>query len=415
MVFVTGVSLLALRRDLREAAADTSDQPAHARAFAAWVQHETLDQAPLLRMLANDAAIAIGAIRETMHAAVLGYATHMDAGFMRQFTEAVSWLRQRQYFSKGRPHSFEVDGLGLLGVAVGLSRPEGGERDESKVWLSDLLKRSLDFERPNDWNESLIAAAYSLTVNASEVLPNRVTADLQAALCSKALAPASAALQATAWDIISRIDTLGDGMTRAAAQSAALAYLLRDASTLRFGSVTVEDVARLLQAVSRSMRYWAWESEPRTANSGLAKWNVENEYHVQDLLGVILAPYFPDLDDEEWLRSLGQHHPRADFAMLSLNLIIEVKFIRQATSAACSKIIQEVAADASTYLQDGGSYRHIIAFVWDDSASTEQHPELRQGLTRIKGVYDAVILPRPAKMLRAEPKTLKVRRLRTTK
>jgi REase_DpnII-MboI len=369
MVSVTGLSLLGLRRDLREAATDTPHQPAHARAFTAWIQHETLHQSPLLKALADDAAAAVGPVRETMHAAVLGYAVHMDRVFSPPFIDAIDWLRQRQYFSKGRPHTFEVDGLGLLGVAVGLKRVEAAQRDESKGWLNDLLRRSLDFKRPNDWNESLIAAAYSLTVNDLEVLPNRATADLQAALCSKGLVPTSAALRASAWDIISRVDTSDDGMTRAAAQSAALAYLLRDASTLRFGSVTVEDVARLLQGVTRSMRYWAWESEPRTANSALARWNVENEYHVQDMLGVILAPYFPELDDEEWLRSLGQHHPRADFAMPSLNLFIEVKFLRQATNAACSKVIQEVAADASTYLQEGGSYRHIIAFVWDDSAS----------------------------------------------
>jgi hypothetical protein len=81
-------------------------------------------------------------------------------------------------------------------VAVGINRSEVGERGESKSWLSGLLKRSLDFERPNDWNESLIAAAYGLTVGDSEISPDRVTADLQAALCSKALVPASAALRA---------------------------------------------------------------------------------------------------------------------------------------------------------------------------------------------------------------------------
>ena len=84
----------------------------------------------------------------------------------------------------------------------------------------------------------------------------------------------------------------------------------------------------------------AWETEPRTRNSAPAHWDVENEYHVQGMLGMILAPYLPDLDDEEWLKSLGQHHPRADFAIPSLNLIIEVKFLRQGTTSAPSKLIQ---------------------------------------------------------------------------
>ncbi len=123
------------------------------------------------------------------------------------------------------------------------------------------------------------------------------------------------------------------------------------------------------------------------------------------MLWVILAPLFPDLDDEEWLKSLGHHHPRADLTIPSLELIIEVKFIRRATKSELGSIIQEVAADASTYLQESSGYRYIIAFVWDDSASTEEHSELRQGLTRIRGVRDAIVMSRPSKMARATDST----------
>jgi hypothetical protein len=416
VVSVTEISLLELRRGLQDAAADDLGQPPHARAFSAWVQHEKLDQTPLLKSLADQAAAESGPSRQTLHAAVLGYAANMDPSFSAPFADTIDWLRQRQYFATGRPYAFEVDGLGLLGVAVGLSRLDPGQRDQARSWLSDLLKRSLQFQRPADWNESLVAAAYTVVTGEIAGGPDKASADLRAALCSKNLMQTTAAVRATAWDIISRVDSSDDGMTRAAAQSAALAYLLRDASTLRFGSVTISDVARLLQGVERSMRYWAWDTKPRTSNSALAQWNVENEYHVQDMLGAILAPYFPDLDDEEWLKSLGQHHPRADFAIPSLNLIIEVKFLRQGTTSALSNLIQEVAADASTYLQESSSFRNIIAFIWDDSASTEQHPELRQGLTRIAGVHDAIILPRPSKMVRADrPEKPKADRLRAKK
>jgi hypothetical protein len=128
---------------------------------------------------------------------------------------------------------------------------------------------------------------------------------------------------------------------------------------------------------------------------------IDNEYHVQNMLWVILAPIFPDLDDEEWLKSLGQHHPRADLAIPSLRVIIEVKFARE--NGKFSDIIQEVAADASTYLQNGSGYTSMVAFVWDDAARTEEHAELRQGLVRIRGVSDAIVLPRPRKMDRSLP------------
>jgi REase_DpnII-MboI len=208
----------------------------------------------------------------------------------------------------------------------------------------------------------------------------------------------SAAARGSAWGTITELAGT-DNMTRAAAQATALTYLLRDTATMRLGSPSVEDLARVLESIGRSMRRWPWEAVPRTVKSAPARWDIENEYHVQDMLWVILAPLLPDLDDEEWLKSLGQHHPRADLAIPSLELIIEVKFLRSGKSS-FSSVIQEVAADASTYLQVGSGYRHIIAFVWDDAARTEEHSELRQGLTRISGVRDAIVLSRPSKMVR---------------
>ena len=110
--------------------------------------------------------------------------------------------------------------------------------------------------------------------------------------------------------------------------------------------------------------------------------------------------FFQTWMNEEWLKSLGQHQPRADLAIPSLELIIEVKFIRPG-GRSFTTVIQEVASDASTYLQEGSGYRQIIAFVWDDAARTEEHGELRQGLMRIRGVHDAIVLPRPSRMDRA--------------
>src|ERR1700730_1773369 len=82
------------------------------------------------------------------------------------------------------------------------------------------------------------------------------------------------------------------------------------------------------EGVTRSMRRWSWDDVPRTRNSVAARWDIGNEYQVQDMLWAILAPIFPDVDDEEWLKSLGQHRPRTDLAIPSLELIVEGKFLR---------------------------------------------------------------------------------------
>ena len=60
----------------------------------------------------------------------------------------------------------------------------------------------------------------------------------------------TAAVRVTAWDIISGVDSSDDGMTRAAAQGTALAYLLRDASTC----VSGRSPSRTLPACCRVWR-----------------------------------------------------------------------------------------------------------------------------------------------------------------
>jgi hypothetical protein len=40
----------------------------------------------------------------------------------------------------------------------------------------------------------------------------------------------------------------------------------------------------------------------------------------------------------------------------------------------------------------------VIAVIWDDGARTEEHAELRRGLLGLKGLFDVVIINRPAFM-----------------
>ena len=128
------------------------------------------------------------------------------------------------------------------------------------------------------------------------------------------------------------------------------------------------------------------------------RWDIENEYHLQSLLWAVFAPIFDDLDDEEYLKSIGQLKPRCDLAIPSLTLIIEAKFIRPGTSFA--KVIGEIAEDVTIYLRSDTPWQHLIAVVWDDAARTEEHHEFLAGLRGIQGIVDAVVIPRPMKMRR---------------
>jgi hypothetical protein len=109
----------------------------------------------------------------------------------------------------------------------------------------------------------------------------------------------------------------------------------------------------------------------------------------------LLAPLFPDLNDEETLPPVGQKSPRIDLSIPSLGTIIEVKFMRPSKSF--QDIIEEIAADASLYTTDP-RWTSIIPFVWDDSRRAEEHQKLVTGLKQLPSVIGAVVISRPGKM-----------------
>ena len=79
-----------------------------------------------------------------------------------------------------------------------------------------------------------------------------------------------------------------------------------------------------------------------------------------------------------------------------MKLIIETKFLRQTDKF--TKVIDEVASDASLYLTEGTDYSGMIAFVWDDSRRVEEHALLKNGLGKVRGVLGAVVVSRPGRM-----------------
>jgi hypothetical protein len=163
-------------------------------------------------------------------------------------------------------------------------------------------------------------------------------------------------------------------------------------------TATRGDLVAILEGTSRSLKRWPYGE--KTLRSMPALWEIANEYNVQDMLWAVLAPLFPDLEDEESLPSLGPKHPRVDLGIPRLRTIIEVKFLRCDRQADRAQLIEEVAADASLYLSKTTDYDGIIAYFWDDAAQTDQHHEIKIGLEAISGIIAAVIIPRPAKMAR---------------
>jgi hypothetical protein len=181
---------------------------------------------------------------------------------------------------------------------------------------------------------------------------------------------------------------------RAAVRLASLHQVIRIAPVAVPGRIGVPDLIRLLERVPAGLRNWTWESKPRTLNAQARRWHIDNEYHVQNLLWAVLAPILPDLDDEQYLTKIGQKNPRADFYIPSMKIIVEAKFLRVGDRV--QKIIDEISSDASLYGALGNDCAGIIPFIWDDSARSQEHDYLKQGLKKLSGVLGTVIVSRPS-------------------
>ena len=123
------------------------------------------------------------------------------------------------------------------------------------------------------------------------------------------------------------------------------------------------------------------------------KWEVKDEYDVQSLLWLILRPSFANLTYEEYLPKFGRSSERYDIGIPELGLIIEAKYTRRSTDL--QKIVEEIGKDVAQ-LQPQTIFQHIIAFIYDESCSTERHAWVKQTLESIPEVKSAIIVAAPA-------------------
>ncbi|MBR1165880.1 hypothetical protein JQ571_02770 [Bradyrhizobium liaoningense] len=364
-------------------------------AFGSWV----LNRTEALQAAVNKAVCFTGQARHPEHVAALGFgaaAGLLDAEQEKILREELEHLRGRAFFVTGRPRRFEVDGISLLGVAFGVRSEQSYELEK---WCKDILTRSLSELASDLWQQGL--ARLALVVLGEKNLSIR-PAELAVVAAAKGVGSSSQALDEEAWLATVQPCALENASGFDAVRLAAFDILSRRLGQVRLSSPTIEDLIALLRNVSRAFKRWPYEDEPRTSRSVKARWEVENEYHVQSLLWAILAPVFSDVDDEENLPSIGHAHPRADLAVPSLRTLIEVKYMRRPGQAGFKAVMDEIAADTGLYLSRSKEFDSIIAFIWDDCAQTEQHHELETGIEQLKGVSAAIVLPRPSHMTRKD-------------
>jgi len=97
------------------------------------------------------------------------------------------------------------------------------------------------------------------------------------------------------------------------------------------------------------------------------------------------------------LEQVGQLNSRADIGLPSLNLIIEVKFLRKGKKF--QHMIEEVAADNSIYFKRDSVYKtkysKLLVFLWDDSRRDEEHQIFKNAINGLINVVGTVVISRP--------------------
>ena len=355
------------------------------------------------------AAAASGAHCTYQEVAILGFATQIadlsdeDISALRNGLEILSG---REPIVGGTPMGFVIDGVALLGIAIGVIGAKSNVAMKEKVaaWIQRCRVASSATSVP-DWQRTLIDAAFSQCHPGSlvEMATDPECADVRVMLRAKGVLKGHSDEAAEA-DELQIVTTLRNACSdwpmrnRAAVWLCGLNYIRSKTSTIALNRLSVRDVGDILRKLEAALRKWTWEDKPRTTRrAGEArKWHVENEYHVQNLLWVVLAPLFPDLTEEVYTPKIGTLQPRADICIPSLRLIVEVKFWRAEVSS--QEMIRQIAQDNSLYPVPGSRYDMIIAVIWDNAGRTEQHDVLRQGFLQLQNVVDAVVVSRPSMM-----------------
>ena len=270
----------------------------------------------------------------------------------------MAWLDKRVWFRPNQAQTLEADGVAALGVALGLKRAsaDGG-------WLQALVVRAASTPDLSALDRSLFVAAAHLIGALGRQDHASMLPEARLALAHVGVGGADDACRAAAWHRILQFTANEEVVPEAVLLLRALDIVTEHSLPARSGRVEPQDVLHVLQRVQHSLRRWTWEDDPRTPRSAIARWAIENEYHVQNLLWALLAPIFFDLSDEETLPPVGQKNPRVDLSIPSLGTVVEVKFMRATTRF--QDEIEEIAADASLYETDP-RWTSLIPFVETD-------------------------------------------------
>jgi hypothetical protein len=354
-------------------------------ATAQWLDENRhrLDHAPVLAALGYGLELCTAGNLAATRAALAGGLTRL----MRRdpFQDRLTFVNDTR----------QVVGIGLAAQAMSAELPAICD------WLLEIL--SDQRLRPADQFQNLLQRHVRSTLDGQPVLadpqpPNDATV---LALVHWMAASGTARLD----DPASQLPALQQRILKAALRTDPAALTIPQAAVIHRAVADILDASIDQMVLSRShigvvlrrfeaaMRRWRWDEgnldDP-------IRWPVRSEREVQDILWLILRSVFEDVVDEETLPKVGHSTYRADFGLPRLGVLIEAKYARHHTDF--KKIEKEVIEDSVAYLRNAGPYKEIIVFIYDESASVQEHDITAAALRKLDTISDVIIVSRPSRL-----------------
>lgn len=332
------------------------------------------------------------------HVSALGYDLwgKPTSKFQTQLLDGLSRVRERDAF-KGEHLSLARNPTRLLGIILG-SLALGDVGSETLLWCREVLGKM--HQMGVTGFDPLVPYLFFRALGTKIPVPAYTSTTLyQSAFANWVIhhqmhqnEPSQQQLDAERQNILFKTAT--DLHFESASQAA---FIWSSVNSILFhalwtASLQPKHVAAVLRNFEAAMRRWRWDGDELRKP---IRWPVTQEREVQDILWLVLRSYFPDVVDEDTLPKLGHSTYKADFGIGSLKLIIEAKFSTSKNDF--KKIEKEIQEDCIPYLRDL-RYESLIVFIYDDSASVQEHDTTRRALLEIPGIVDVVIVSRPSQL-----------------
>jgi len=365
-------------------------------ASAQWLDENRhrLDHAPVLAALGYGLGLSTGGNLAATRAALASGLTRLI--WRDPFQDRLTFVNDTR----------QVVGIGLAAQVMSAELP--AIRD----WLLGILsdKRL----QPADRFQDLLQRHVRSTLDGQPVLADPQPRDDAAALAlihwmavtgTARLADQLSALQQRILKAALRTDPAALTIPQAAVIHRAVADIL-DASIDQM-VLSRSHIGTVLRRFEAAMRRWRWDEDDL---HDPIRWPVRSEREVQDILWLILRSVFDHVVDEETLPKVGHSTYRADFGLPRLGVLIEAKYARHHTDF--KKIEKEVMEDSVAYLRNTGPYKEIIVFIYDESASVQEHDMTAAALRDLDTISDVIIVSRPSRLPVPDQRPRKVQRKR---